>query len=64
LKLGAGSAELHCDMGVALGKAGRWDEAVGQFQEALKLRPDYAEAQNDLQVALERTKAAPGTSPR
>jgi len=29
----------------------RIDEAIGHFQEALKLKPGYAEAQNQLRTA-------------
>ena len=29
------------------------DEAIGEYREALRLKPDYAEAHNNLGVALE-----------
>jgi tetratricopeptide (TPR) repeat protein len=39
-------------LGVALGKKGQIGEALRQFQEAIRLRPDRAEAHNDLGAAL------------
>ncbi len=38
----------HNDLGVALGKKGRADEAIRQYQEALRLKPDYAEVHYNL----------------
>ncbi len=48
----ADSAEAHYSAGVDLSHAGRLGEAVAEFEMALRLRPDYAEAQNNLGVAL------------
>jgi tetratricopeptide (TPR) repeat protein len=44
-------------MGVDLSHAGHLTEAIAQFEAALRLRPDYAEAQNDLGVALTQIPA-------
>lgn len=51
------SAEVHYSLGVDLSHAGRLAEAIGQFDAALRLRPEYAEAQNNLGVALSQIPA-------
>ncbi len=43
----------HYNLGTALDKQGRLDEALRQFQEALKEKPGYAEAYNNLGVVLD-----------
>jgi tetratricopeptide (TPR) repeat protein len=48
----ADSAEAHYNTAMDLSHAGRLTEAVTEFEAALRLRPDYAEAQNNLGVAL------------
>jgi tetratricopeptide (TPR) repeat protein len=47
-----GSADVHCDFGDTLDRRGNTQEAVEQYEQALKIRPDYAEAHNGLGVAL------------
>ncbi|HUB67574.1 MAG TPA: tetratricopeptide repeat protein [Candidatus Methylacidiphilales bacterium] len=42
------------NLGSALAREGRTDEAIAQFQKALKLEPDYPEAHNNLGDALLR----------
>ena len=42
----------HNNLGVALDKKGQIDEAIRQYQEAIRLKPDYADAHNNLGVAL------------
>lgn len=46
-------AERH--LGVALARYGRHDEAVAHLEEALRLRPAYAEARYDLALSLRAT---------
>lgn len=46
------SAEAHYGLGVDLSNAGRLTAAIAEFEAALRLRPEYAEAQNNLGVAL------------
>jgi tetratricopeptide (TPR) repeat protein len=48
-------AEAHCEHGNALLGAGRALEAVGQYEQALRFKPDYVEAHNNLGLALWRT---------
>ena len=40
------------NLGLALGKAGKIDEAIAHFQRAVQLKPDFAEAHNYLGTAL------------
>jgi Flp pilus assembly protein TadD len=49
----AANAETHVTLGRILGRAGApANEIVAEFREAVRLRPDYAEAYNDLGLAL------------
>ena len=41
-------------LGLALAQAGRIPEAIAQYEQALRLKPDYAEAHNNLGIALEQ----------
>jgi len=43
---------VHNNLGVALVKKGQIDEAINQYQDAIRLKPDYADAHNNLGVAL------------
>ena len=40
-----------------LGMSGHLDEAIGQFQEAIHLKPDYVQARNNLAHALNLKEA-------
>ena len=47
-------AEAHDTLGVQLSQAGKPSEAVGQFEQALRLYPDYPKARLNLGIALEQ----------
>ncbi|MET3723206.1 tetratricopeptide repeat protein [Sphingomonas trueperi] len=49
---GEGSADLHLDYGLALEKAGRWDQALPELRKAAELAPNRAEMLRTLGVAL------------
>ena len=51
--------EAHNDLGVASAQAGRFEEAIGEYEQALRLKPDYAGAQYNLGVTLARTGRTP-----
>jgi protein O-mannosyl-transferase len=48
------NARAHYDLGRALSGAGRLDDAMVQFQAALRLQPNHFKAQNDLAGVLAR----------
>jgi Flp pilus assembly protein TadD len=48
-------AGAYNNLGDALMREGRLSEAIEQFEQALKIKPDYAEAHNNLGIALGRT---------
>jgi protein O-mannosyl-transferase len=50
--MGQNAAAMRYNAGVDLLKAGRPGEAVAEFQEALKLKAAYAEAEDNLGIAL------------
>jgi len=47
-----GCWEAHDNLGIALFQKGEVDEAIGHFQKALGINPDYAKARNNLGNAL------------
>src|SRR5580704_882041 len=52
-------ADVHDNLGIALAATGRLDEAVSEFQQALKLQPDMSGAHYNLaNVLLEEGNAA------
>ena len=48
------SAEMHYQIGVALGRQGKLDKAIEEFQEALDLAPDSAETHYNLGIAFSK----------
>ena len=44
---------MHYNLGNALRKQGKLAEAIASFQQALRLKPDLAEAGNNLGLALQ-----------
>ncbi|MGO9526357.1 MAG: tetratricopeptide repeat protein [Verrucomicrobiia bacterium] len=42
----------HQNLGFALSQIGKFQEAIGQYEQALRIKPDYAEAHRNLGVAL------------
>jgi Flp pilus assembly protein TadD len=48
----------HFGYASALFEAGRYQEAVQEFREAIRLKPDYSAAYRDLGKALEKAGAA------
>ena len=53
-----GNYMAHNNLGIVLVQKGRLDEAIPQYQSALQIKPDYAEAWNNLGSALFPTGAA------
>lgn len=42
----------HASLAGVLSRAGKWAQALPYYEEAVRLRPDYADAQNDFGAAL------------
>ncbi len=59
-----GDAKAHLDRGAALYEKGDLDGAIGEYREAIRLKPDDADAHFHLGVALRANsllKPAPGS---
>jgi type II protein arginine methyltransferase len=52
----AATAEMHNNYGAVLNKVGRTEEAIAAFNQALALKPDYADALNNLGVIYRDAK--------
>jgi Flp pilus assembly protein TadD len=53
LKYAGWSAKLHDYMGATFAEEGKFDRAIAEFREALRIRPHYFEALRDLGAALD-----------
>jgi len=49
----------HYNLGVALARLGRLQEAVGQYERALRIEPHHAETHHNLGLALEQMGKVP-----
>jgi len=47
-------AEAHNNLGYIFRRAGQTQEATEQYEQALRLKPDYSDAHNNLGLALEK----------
>ena len=45
-------AQARNNLGSALASQGNYDEAIRQFQEAVRINPNHADARNNLALAL------------
>jgi tetratricopeptide (TPR) repeat protein len=45
---------LHYNLGAAYGELGRWEEATEAYKQAIRIKPDYADAHNNLGVAYSK----------
>ncbi len=53
------SAEVRNNLGVSLASQGKMDEAIDQFQQALTVQPEFADARRNLTMALEKQRQRP-----
>ena len=44
----------HCSLGIALGQAGRYEEAIEQYEQVLRIKPDNFDAHHNLAGTLAR----------
>ena len=47
-----GNPRVHYNLGVVLGQEGRIDDAIGQYEQALRIEPDNAQTHCNLGIAL------------
>ena len=59
LRINPDDAKAHYNLGIALGQAGRVQEATEQWEQALRINPDDAEAHYNLGVALSQAGRLP-----
>jgi tetratricopeptide (TPR) repeat protein len=63
IRIVPGMAEGYYGLGVALGQLGRFREAVAQYEQALRIEPRYARAQNNLAWLLATLPTTEGGDP-
>ena len=63
LKITSNNCVPHNNLGAALDKQGRTAEAIEHYLQALRIRPYYEKAHNNLGIALARTGDIEGRLP-
>ena len=59
IELDPSMANAHNGLGVAYAQQGDFDRAIGEWQQALKLRPDLQDARDNIRRAQEIKKGRP-----
>jgi len=59
LRLRPDDADSHFNLGIALARSGRIDDAITQFSEALRVRPDFPAARQALDQAMSLRQPSP-----
>jgi Flp pilus assembly protein TadD len=59
VQLNPDNAVSHFDLALALEQTGQLAEAMEQYEEALRIKPDFAAARNNLARLQALQKAAP-----
>jgi tetratricopeptide (TPR) repeat protein len=62
LALEPDDAQVHNELGKVLGRLGRLDSAIEHFREAVRLKPDFAEALENLRYAQAQRQKLSGQS--
>ncbi len=52
MQINPGYAEAHNNLGIALARKGKIEDAVAHFREALRIKPDFVDAHNALRKTL------------
>jgi tetratricopeptide (TPR) repeat protein len=59
IKPGLAEAEAHSNLGAIFQRMGKLPEAVAQYEQALRSKPDYVKAHFNLGLALEKLGRTP-----